>query len=110
MHLSSVQGEFKRALREAVDEGLLALGEGVRQVIYYHIERSRQVEPEQIPDKIESFHEALRGMFGSGAILLERIIARDLYNRLGLNFTEYENWTLVNYGNHAKKISELRVG
>ncbi len=101
MHLLTVQSEFKRTLREAVDEGLLVLGENARQVIYYHIERSRQVKPEQIPDRIEPFHEALRSMFGAGADVVEKLIIKNLYSTLALKFEEYEDWTLVDYVNNA---------
>jgi len=97
-----VQSEFKRALREAVDEGLLVLGESVRQSIYYHVERVHQVKPEQIVDKVEAFHEALRAMFGAGANIVEKLIIRDLYSTLALKFEEHEGWTLVDYVNDAR--------
>jgi len=102
MHPLSVQSELKRSLREAVDGGLMVLGEAVRQVIYYHIEESHQVEPEQIPDRIEPFHEALRNMFGEGANHIEKLIIKHLYSTLALKFEEHEDWTLVDYVREAK--------
>jgi len=92
------------ALREATDYGLLALGEIVRDTIYQRIESTRQVKREQIPEKIESFHEALQGMLGAGAKVIEKQIAKNLHSRLGLNFSEHANWTIVEYFDHAKKV------
>jgi len=96
-------GRFRKALLEAVDYGLLALGERVRQVIYHHIERNYQVKREEIPEKIDAFRKALEGIFGAAAKVVEKLIAKNLYSILGLNFTENQNWTLVEYVNDAKK-------
>ena len=96
---------FREALLEAVDYGLMVLGEIVRQAIYQRIESTRQVKREQIPDKLESFHEALRGMLGAGAKVIEKQIAKNLYGRLSLNFTDNANWTIVEYFDLAKKLN-----
>jgi hypothetical protein len=46
----------------------------------------------------------LQDLIGGGAKVMEKLIAKNLYRRLGLNFTEHENWTLVDYVNHAKEL------
>jgi len=38
---------------------------------------------------------------------MERLIAKNLYRGLGLDFMEHANWNIVDYVNHAKK---ARVG
>lgn len=81
----------------AIDKGPLVLGEGVKHAIYYHVERKHQLRREEIPEKIESFHKALQSLLGAGAEVLEKLIAKALYDRLGLNFEEREGWTLVDY-------------
>lgn len=92
------------ALREASDQGLLVLGEIVRETIYQRIERTHQVKREEIPEKLGTFHEALQVMFGARVKVIERLIARDLYGRLGLNFTTHDGWTIVEYFDNAKKL------
>jgi hypothetical protein len=79
------------------------LGESVRQSIYHHIERKCEVKRDQIHERIEDFHRALERIFGAGTRVVERLIAKNLYSRLNLNFEEHEDWTLVDYVNHAKK-------
>jgi hypothetical protein len=91
------------ALRQASDYGLLALGEIVRETIYQRIERTHQVQRDEIPEKLGTFHEALQVIFGAQLKIIERLIARDFYGRLGLNFTAHDGWTIVQYFDHAKK-------
>jgi len=93
---------IKRALVEAIDFGLLAPGEIVRETIYERIESRYRVRREEIPEKLETFHNALQELIGTGAKVIRQLIAKNLYNRLGLNFTEHDNWTLLDYVNHAK--------
>lgn len=65
------------------------LGESVRGAIYYHIERTFHIRREQIPKRLEAFHEALQGMLGEGAMVVERLIAKNLYAKLGLQFEQH---------------------
>ena len=95
--------ELEETLLQAVDEALLVPGEIVRTAIYERIERSYQVRREDIPEKVETFHKALEELLGSGAKVMEKIIAKSFYSRLGLNFIEYANCTLMDYVNHVKK-------
>jgi hypothetical protein len=91
------------AMFQATDHGLLALGEIVRETIYHRLESTCQVKREEIPEKLDTFHKALQGMLGAGAKVIEKQIAKNLYSRLDLDFTEHSNWTIVEYFDHAKK-------
>jgi len=95
--------ELNETLLQAVDHGLLTLGQSARVAIYEWIESSYQVRREDIPDKLLTFHRALQDLLGSGAKMIERLIARDLYSRLGLDFIEHHDWTLIDFMHHAKK-------
>lgn len=100
----AVENKFKKTLLEAVDYGLLVLGETVRQAIYSHIERNYKVKREEVPERLEAFHKALEGVLGAGAKVVERLIAKNLYQRLNLNFIEHEDWTLADYIRDAEKL------
>lgn len=95
--------ELTDALLRAVDQGLLVPGEIVRAAIYEGIERSYHVRREEISEKLETSHRALQDLLGGGAKVMEKLIAMNLYRRLGLSLTEHENWTLVDYVNDAKR-------
>jgi len=94
---------LKEALLHAIDDGLAVPGEIVRTAIYDRIERSYQLRREEIPDHLETFHKALQDLLGAGARVMEKLIAKSLYRRLKLNFTQHDGWTLIDYVNHAKE-------
>ena len=98
--------EFREALLESVDYGLMVLGEIVRQTIYERIEKDHELKRTEIPERLEAFHKALGSVLGVSAKTVERLIARNLYQRLGLNFTPRPEWTLVEYVDHARATSE----
>jgi hypothetical protein len=94
--------KLEKILVEAVDEGLLVPGEIVRAAIYERLERSYQVKRGEIPEKLETFHLALEDLLGKSGKVMEKLIAKSLYRRLELNFTQHDGWTLIDYVNHAK--------
>ncbi|MEM3608199.1 MAG: hypothetical protein QW238_04970 [Candidatus Bathyarchaeia archaeon] len=96
--------ELERELLESIDEGLLALGSNVRQVLYLHLERHYKVRREDIPERIDKLHEVLRGLLGDGGEVLEKFIARRFYSRLGLDFIDHKGWTLTDYVENARNI------
>ena len=95
--------EFGSAVLGAIDEGLLVYGETVRCALYYSVEAKYRVKREQVPDRIEAFHVAMGELCGYGGRVIERLIAKSLYSKLGLDFVEHEDWMLVDYVKHAKK-------
>jgi hypothetical protein len=98
--------EFRQILLEAVDYGLMVLGEIVRQTIYERIEKDHGLKRAEIPERLEAFHKALGSVLGVSAKTVERLIAKNLYQRLGLNFTPRPEWTLIEYVDHAKTTSK----
>ncbi|MGB9024301.1 MAG: hypothetical protein WCC94_12830 [Candidatus Bathyarchaeia archaeon] len=94
---------LKEVLLHAIDDGLAVPGEIVRTAIYDRIERSYQLRREEIPEKLETFHRGLQELLGAAAKVMEKLIAKNLYRRLGLSFVEHANWNIVDYVNHAKK-------
>ena len=97
------RAELRKALLEAVDHGLQVPGEIVRAAIYDRIEKSYGLKREEIPERLEAFHNALEDLLGRSAKVMERVIAKSLYSRLELNFTAHDSWTLVDYVDHAER-------
>jgi hypothetical protein len=94
---------FEKALVEAVDEGLLMLGESGREVIYFRLKHSYALGKEDIPSHPEIFVGCLRKIFGSGARVIEKAVIKSLYRRLGLKFAEKEGFDFFEYLREAKK-------
>ncbi len=97
-----MKSNFKKSLLRAVEDGLLALGESPREVIYYYLKTNFQLEREDIPEEAEEFDRALNSIFGPGAEIIERYIAKDLYQRLKLNFEEEADFSFVDYVRQAQ--------
>ena len=95
--------DFNLALLEAVDEGFLALGESVRQAIYWHLENRFSIKRNEIPNRLKEFMEALKNMFGAGAEILLKVIIKRFYIKLNLNFKDVEGWSFIDYVENAKK-------
>lgn len=77
---------FKKLLLKAIDDGLSSLGNSSKQAIYLHLEKTFKIKRQDIPNKIEEFAEAMEGIFGPGAKILEIQIMRHLYKMVGENF------------------------
>jgi len=99
----NVSESFDSAVLEAVDYGLSVLGETGRQTVYSFVKMKYQVKREEIPKRLDVFCRASGGLFGAGATVVNKMIAKRLYSRLGLSFIEHEDWTLVEYIEDAKK-------
>jgi hypothetical protein len=95
--------EMRKVLLQAVDDGLSVPGDIVKAAIYDRVEKSYRLKREEIPDQLEAFHRALEDLLGDSTKVVERLISRSLYNRLELPFAPHENWTLLDYVNHANK-------
>ncbi len=96
----------KKALAEAIDEGLLMLGESGRDVIYFRLKQSYALKKEDVSSNPEIFVNCLREIFGSGAEVIERAIIKKLYNKLGIEFKEREGFGFMEYLNEARKVLE----
>jgi hypothetical protein len=93
---------LEKVLVEAFDGWLLVPGEIVRAAIYERLEGSYQIKREEIPEKLETFHRALQDLLGAAAKVMERLIAKKFYYRLGLDFREHDGWTVVDHVNYAR--------
>ena len=95
--------ESRSLILEAVDDGLLVLGENARHALYYQIEKRFGIRREEIPHRIDGFHKALENLFGPPCKILEKIIAKELYSKLGLRFKERKSWAIADYLEDIKK-------
>lgn len=84
MTLAEEASSVQNVIIECVDECLKELGESVRKVIYFHLERSFGINRNEIPVQPEAFCQAMRSIFGQGAIVIERLIMRKIRERFKL--------------------------
>jgi len=94
--------KFAKVLIEAVDDGLLILGESARKAIYYHLEKEHSLKREEVLENLEVFAKGLEDMFGAGALVIEKSILANLHSKLGLKFEERKNCRFIDYLKKAK--------
>jgi hypothetical protein len=89
---------------DAVERGLSVLGENVPEVVFTNLEKRFSLTKGQIADKPEQFAEALRLMFGSGAVTVEKVIVELFCEMIGVNPAELNPSTLTHCVAVARKI------
>ena len=77
---------FDEILLEAVEEGLMELGESSRAIVYFYVERNFSLKKTEIPKRLEDFSTAIRRIFGLGGIVMEELILKRLCEKLNVNY------------------------
>jgi len=89
-------------LLTVVNETLEQVFKGIGvQVIYGSFEKDFQLKREDIMKKPDVFSAGLKKLLGSAAVVTEKLIMRNLYQRIGLNHVETEGFQ------YSDKINEL---
>ncbi|KPV63716.1 MAG: hypothetical protein AOA66_0672 [Candidatus Bathyarchaeota archaeon BA2] len=99
---------FDKLFIEAVDEGLTVLGESGRQMIFFHLENSYSIKKHKIPKKPEAFATGLEKIFGAGASVIEKLILKSLYSKLGLKYEDREERPFAEYVNEVKEADDAK--
>lgn len=98
---------FNQTLLECVDEGLSVLGNEPRQAVYQYLATIHSLDREQIPDKVDEFAAGLKKALGSASRVIERLILKKLFQRMGTNFREVADLEFADYVRDAKRRFEL---
>lgn len=94
---------WKEFFAEVVDETLKQIfrDDGVK-VIYDFLESHSSLRLKDIADKPEVFSASLKSLMVSAAQVIEQIILKNFYSKLGLKFEEKQGYEFADY------ITELR--
>ena len=95
--------DFEKLFIEAVDEGLETLGESGKHMIFFHLDKSYSIRKHEIPKKPEAFARGLQKIFGAGASVIEKLIVKSLYSKLGLECEFAENRPFADYVNGLRE-------
>jgi len=102
------ENDFEKLFIEAVDEGLEVLGESGRQMIFFHLDKSYSIKKREIPKKPEAFATGLEKIFGAGASVLEKLIVKSLYSKLGLKYEDKEDRPFADYVKNVKETDDAK--
>jgi hypothetical protein len=110
--LRSTAPDFDRLLVESLDESFAAiLGEIPKKTVYDVLQKNHAITRNRIPERLNEFTDALETVFGAASSkVLERIIVKGLYSKLGLTYVERPDWRLFDYVTEAKSRTTLFDG
>ena len=86
--MSEIGHSFAQLLLGCVDEGLSVLGTEPRLAVYQYLSTICSLQREEIPDKVGEFADGLRKALGGASRVMERIILRKLFQKIGSTFKE----------------------
>jgi len=86
-----------KILEEAIEEGLNVLGSSGKQMLFFHLEKNYRLKKQEITRKPEAFAVAIEEIFGAGASVLEKIIVKNVYSKLGLKYQEKKMYRFSDY-------------
>jgi hypothetical protein len=95
---ADIREEFNRLLLQTIDEDLKHIfRETATRIIYQFLENNYSLKREEIPEKLETFMEGLRGFFRSGAHMIEQSILEELHMKLGLKYKGRGGYRFMDY-------------
>jgi predicted CopG family antitoxin len=94
---------FSQVLLECVDDGLSVLGNEPRKAVYQYLFTIHSLEREQIPDKVDEFASGMKKALGSSSRVIERLILKKLFQRIGSTFREVQDLEFADYVRDARR-------
>jgi len=91
-------------LLESIDQTItVLLSQGVLDALYDHLQIFHSIARDQVPDSLDTLLNALVQIFGDrGAETITKAVAKKLFFRLGIEFTDKPSRTLLEYVDQAK--------
>jgi len=86
--------KLARLISRAFERGLSLIGEEPKVVVYRYLEIRCSIKKEEVGYRLEECESMLDEIFGAGAEIIKRAIARELYSELGLPCQSYTGNTL----------------
>jgi len=100
---------FEHSLMDAVDETLcLVLSARTKEAIYSYVEKFWALKRQEIPRKPDMFAACLAKIFGRSAPVMEKMVLKKFYSKLGIAFEENKDWGFKDYLISAERSAVVR--
>ena len=83
------------------------LGNEPKQAVYQYLSTIQSLDREQIPDKVDEFSAGLRKALGTASRVIERLILKKLFQRIGSSFRETAELEFTDYVTEARRRFEI---
>ena len=92
---------------ESIDEAFSVLGIEPSAAVYQYLGTISSLPREEIPDRIEDFDRGIKKALGTASKVIERLIIRKLFQRLGLSLRESQDQDFLDYVSDARRRHEI---
>ncbi len=92
---------------QVIDDSLSVMGEEPRKAIYQYLLTIHSLPKEDIPAKTDEFVSGLKKALGSASAVVERLILKRLYQRIGNTFRESQGLEFRDYVEDARRRFEM---
>jgi len=101
----NVYRNFNAEVSKAVEKTITnVLGPQVLNSLYGFLIQQHDVAKDELPCRLEPLSDTLEVTFGSkGSRTISRVIAREVYDKMGLKFVEMSDYGLTHYIELARK-------
>jgi hypothetical protein len=97
--VKKIEFKFFEVLHECILDGLESvLGKSCTRAIVFHIELGDYI------DDAGEFHRNLYALLGLGALVLEKVIVKELFRRLDIPYEERGNFDFAGCVNEAREL------
>jgi len=94
---------FGEILLESIDDSLQILGEEPKNAVYQYLSTIQSLDKQDIPDRLEDFQSGLKSALGGAARVVERLILRKLFQKIGSTFKETSEYEFAEHVNEARR-------
>lgn len=98
---------FGELLLESIDDSLQILGQEPRLALYQYLVTMQALEKNDIPDHLEEFESGLKSALGGAAKVVQRLILRKLFLKIGAVFKETNDYEFTERVNEARRRFEI---
>jgi hypothetical protein len=77
-----IEEKFDKYLLQSIEEGLIALGEPVKNTVFQYLEFEFDIKKTEIPKKIKEFSGIIHRIIGLGATRVEALFIKQLTGKL----------------------------
>lgn len=98
---------FNQLILQVIDDSLGILGEEPKKAIYQYLLTIHSLPREDIPAKTEEFVSGLKKALGTASTVIERLILKKLYQRIGSVFRESQGLEFADYLEEARRRFEV---
>jgi hypothetical protein len=105
--MSSKDHSFAQVLLESIDESFSILGNEPSAAVYQYLVTICSLPRNEIPDRIQDFDTGIKKALGTASKVIERMILRKVFDKLGFALRETQGLDFVDYVTDAKRRFEI---